>query len=94
MTYVFPQDLVLRELFRRFEVVGYDTVFATRSTKEYKANMTKLIYSLDTFSLVLSLNGLLKSVLVDQANVLGFNRSTSTRIPTRGVNQPFKKHRV
>jgi len=85
---------VLRELFRRFEVVGYDTVFATRSTKEYKANMTKLIYSLDTFSLVLSLNGLLKSVLVDQANVLGFNRSTSTRVPTHGVNQSFKKRRV
>ena len=24
---------MLRELFRRFELLGYDTVFATRSTK-------------------------------------------------------------
>ena len=38
MTYLFPQDLVLRELFRRFEVVGYDTVFATRSTKDKEAD--------------------------------------------------------
>ena len=33
MTNLFPQDLVLRERLLRFELIEYETVFATRSTK-------------------------------------------------------------
>jgi len=33
MTYLFPQDLVLREPLLRLALIGYDTVIATRSTK-------------------------------------------------------------
>ena len=35
MTYLFPQDLVLREPSFKFEPCGYDIVFANRSTKAY-----------------------------------------------------------
>jgi len=34
MTYLFPQDLVLREPLLMPELVGYVTVIATRSTKQ------------------------------------------------------------
>jgi hypothetical protein len=35
MTYLFPQDLVLREPSLRLALVGYVTVIATRSTKPH-----------------------------------------------------------
>lgn len=34
MTYLFPQDLGLREPLLRRALIRYDTVIATRSTKE------------------------------------------------------------
>jgi hypothetical protein len=40
MTYLFPQDLVLREPLLRLALIEYVTVIATRSTKPPKESLT------------------------------------------------------
>ena len=42
MTNLFHQDLVLREQLLRFELVEYDTVFATRSAKSSSVRKASL----------------------------------------------------